>query len=264
MKPVIKLEGWNGQLEVQVPLTVKKFRKVGVEDVLTVGRVIIFEVGTEVKVGIVVGVGTEGTVSIKEQIMREPNGIQREEMEVIYEIEENYPSNFQGTFKKEMQEYVHYVINGVNPQVRIGGLMKVEKGTDEAKAGMKMLEEYFAAKGMKVKFVWSEGCGMLLKRKGEAGYNISLVNEKVKEWSRLFLDKVYYHNHYSMGVFEIVEGKLVEVDKYDEEYETMICEYVGEPEKKEVEGKVESGKVVADVETAKKVKKVVKTKTVKK
>ena len=56
------------------------------------------------------------------------------------------------------------------------------------------------------------------------GYNVLLVNEKNEEFTELFEDKVYHHNHRKMIEWRIVENELIKTDG-DEKMMEMINEY---------------------------------------
>ena len=144
---------------------------------------------------------------------------------VFYEVLNDFKSNFIGTDKEKLVKWIPRLNHTVNSTVRIGGLFCTadEKESEVMKKAKADITEMFAKDNVKVRFNWSDKCGQVMKIDGP-GYNVLLVNEKNEEFTELFEDKVYHHNHRKMIEWRIVENELIKTDG-DEKMMEMIHEY---------------------------------------
>lgn len=144
---------------------------------------------------------------------------------VFYEILNDFKSNFIGTDKEKLGKWIPRLNHDMNSTVRIGGLFCAadEKENEVMKKAKAEITEMYAKDNVKVRFNWSDKCGQVMKIDGP-GYNVLLVNEKPEEFTELFEDKVYHHNHRKMIEWRIVENELVKTDG-DEKMMEMIQEY---------------------------------------
>lgn len=205
---------------------IRKFKK---------DRTFIYRTNDEIKIAIFHG-SHDNIVVAKEDIRSTTFELNFEDINECYQLANIFPSSFEKSdIKKDLQTYLQLINAGINPTVRIAGVLypnasKDFKTSTEAKVHMKIITDYFATHfNVKVSSRWSDNSGDVLGKKGVPGFNILAQNELIDETTTLFLDKQYYHNHYNLFTITFNDDNTFAIESGEKapspEFQEMITNY---------------------------------------